>query len=101
MVVTNGSIELPKWKNCVFNISIDGTKEYYEKIRGLKMFLMMVVWFLVIVGLVLFFSKLFQIKSGDSRKSPLNSAMDILNERYARGEINTVEFKAKKRDLAG
>jgi len=34
MVVTNGSLELPKWKNCVFNISIDGTKEYYEKIRG-------------------------------------------------------------------
>jgi len=35
MVVTNGSLELPKWKNCVFNISIDGTKEYYEKIRGI------------------------------------------------------------------
>lgn len=34
MVVTNGSLELPCWKKCVFNISIDGTKEYYEKIRG-------------------------------------------------------------------
>jgi Fe-coproporphyrin III synthase len=34
MVVTNGSIELPRWKNCVFNISVDGTKEYHEKIRG-------------------------------------------------------------------
>jgi len=34
MVVTNGSFELPSWNNCVFNISIDGTKEYYEKIRG-------------------------------------------------------------------
>lgn len=65
------------------------------------MFLMMVVWLLVIVGLVFFFSRLFQTKSGDSGKSPLNSAMDILNERYARGEINTVEFNAKKRDLAG
>lgn len=38
MVVTNGSIELPKWKNCVFNVSVDGTKEYYEKIRGLKIY---------------------------------------------------------------
>lgn len=38
MVVTNGSIELPKWKNCVFNISVDGTKEYYERIRGLKIY---------------------------------------------------------------
>jgi Fe-coproporphyrin III synthase len=34
MVVTNGSIELPNWKNCVFNVSVDGTKEYYEKVRG-------------------------------------------------------------------
>ncbi len=34
MIVSNGSLELPKWKNCVFNVSVDGTKEYYEKIRG-------------------------------------------------------------------
>lgn len=34
MIVTNGTIELPKWKNCVFNVSVDGTKKYYEKIRG-------------------------------------------------------------------
>ena len=38
MVVTNGSMVLPKWKNCVFNVSVDGTKEYYEKIRGLKIY---------------------------------------------------------------
>jgi len=38
MIVTNGSIELPKWKNCVFNVSVDGTKKYYEKIRGLKIY---------------------------------------------------------------
>jgi len=34
MVVTNGTMELPKWKNCAFNVSVDGTREYYEKIRG-------------------------------------------------------------------
>lgn len=34
MVVTNGTIELPKWKNCVFNVSVDGTKDYYTEIRG-------------------------------------------------------------------
>ena len=38
MVVTNGSLELPKWKKCVFNVSVDGTKEYYEEIRGLKIY---------------------------------------------------------------
>lgn len=34
MIVTNGTIELPNWKNCVFNVSVDGTKQYYEQIRG-------------------------------------------------------------------
>ena len=34
MIVTNGSITLPKWKNCTFNVSVDGTKKYYEEIRG-------------------------------------------------------------------
>jgi Fe-coproporphyrin III synthase len=38
MVVTNGSMELPGWKNCVFNVSVDGTKNYYEKIRGIKIY---------------------------------------------------------------
>lgn len=34
MVVTNGTLKLPSWNNCVFNVSVDGTKEYYEKVRG-------------------------------------------------------------------
>ncbi len=34
MVVTNGTIELPTLTNCMFNVSVDGTKDYYEKIRG-------------------------------------------------------------------
>ncbi|MCK5085302.1 radical SAM protein [Candidatus Parcubacteria bacterium] len=38
MVVTNGSLELPEWKSCVFNVSVDGTKEYYEEVRGLKIY---------------------------------------------------------------
>jgi MoaA/NifB/PqqE/SkfB family radical SAM enzyme len=35
MVVTNGTIALPSWKRCVFNVSVDGTKDYYKQIRGL------------------------------------------------------------------
>ena len=38
MIVTNGSLELPSWKNCIFNVSVDGTKDYYEEIRGLKIY---------------------------------------------------------------
>lgn len=38
MIVTNGTMRLPKWKNCAFNISVDGTKKYYEKIRGVNFY---------------------------------------------------------------
>jgi MoaA/NifB/PqqE/SkfB family radical SAM enzyme len=34
MIVTNGTLELPKLKNCNFYVSVDGTKKYYEQIRG-------------------------------------------------------------------
>lgn len=33
-VMTNGTIELPKWRNCFFHVSVDGTKEVSEKLRG-------------------------------------------------------------------
>lgn len=38
MIVTNGTLDLPKWDNCVFNVSVDGTKGYYEKVRGLNIY---------------------------------------------------------------
>jgi hypothetical protein len=36
MIVTNGTIELPVLSNSVFNVSVDGTREYYEQIRGTR-----------------------------------------------------------------
>jgi putative membrane protein len=64
---------------------------------GIGMMLMMsLFWLLVIAGLALgvrwFMS---QGKEGRS-----DSALDILRQRYARGEINKEEFEAKKRDLS-
>ncbi len=33
-VVTNGTLPLPAWKDVRFYLSVDGTKDYYQKIRG-------------------------------------------------------------------
>lgn len=38
MIVTNGTFELPVLTNSVFNVSVDGTKKYYEEIRGAKVY---------------------------------------------------------------
>lgn len=63
---------------------------------GLGMMLMMLLfWVLVIVGLVVGIRWLFS-----QRKEPRSdSALEILRQRYARGEINKEEFEAKKKDL--
>lgn len=59
------------------------------------MFFMLLFWGLVIVGIVLGIRWL--INQGKDSRS--DSALEILRQRYARGEINKEEFEAKKRDL--
>jgi putative membrane protein len=49
----------------------------------------------VIVGLVLGIRWL----ATQGRESRSDTAVDILRQRYARGEIDTEEFEARKRDL--
>ena len=64
---------------------------------GFGMMLMMLVfWGLIIVGLVLGIRWLV----GQGRESRSDTAMDILRQRYARGEIDKEEFEARKRDLS-
>lgn len=63
---------------------------------GIGMMLMMlVVWGLVVVGLVLGIRWL--VRTG--RASSSDAALDILRQRYARGEIDREEFEARRRDL--
>jgi putative membrane protein len=62
---------------------------------GIGMMVMMLLfWGVVIVGLVLAVRAL---RRPDSAAG--DRALDILRERYARGEIDTQEFETRKRDL--
>ena len=59
------------------------------------MFMMLVVWGVVIAGIIIAIRWL----AGQTRTPRSDRALDILRERYARGEIGKDEFEAKKRDL--
>jgi putative membrane protein len=62
---------------------------------------MMIFWVLVLVGLIFLIKYL--IQSTNRVKSDAgggNNALEILKERYARGEIDTAEFEEKKKALA-
>lgn len=64
---------------------------------GIGMMLMMILfWALIIVALVLGIRWL--ITQGKEPRS--DSALEILRQRYARGEINKEEFETKKRELS-
>ena len=63
--------------------------------------LMLLFWILLIVGVVLLVRWL--VTGGTARPTqpdpPRNGALDLLRERYARGEIERDEFEQKRRDL--
>jgi len=62
---------------------------------------MIVFWILILVGLVFVIKWIAQTtsKKGDGGQRD-SRAIDILKERYARGEIDKGQFDAIKRDLA-
>lgn len=64
------------------------------------MILMLIFWILVIAGLVLLIRLLIQKTRKQAEViSGGSSALDILKDRYARGEIEKEEFEEKKKDL--
>ena len=62
---------------------------------------MLVFWVLVIMGLIFLIKWLIQSTKGESGRLLSNSsrALEILKERYARGDIDKQEFEEKKKDL--
>jgi putative membrane protein len=64
---------------------------------GFGMMIMMILfWVLIIVAVVLGIRWLI----GQGKDSRSDSALEVLRQRYARGEINKDEFDAKKKDLS-
>ncbi|MDX1639653.1 MAG: SHOCT domain-containing protein [Balneolaceae bacterium] len=57
---------------------------------------MMVLWWILIIAVTVAVVKF--VLPGN-RRPPEKSALEILKERYARGEIDKEEFEQKKRDL--
>jgi len=60
---------------------------------------MVLFWGLTIIGIAIIIKWLIGIPCGDNNTQPQKSALQILQERYARGEINREEFEEKKRNL--
>ena len=62
--------------------------------------IMMAFWILVIVGLVFLIKWLIQATKGGREVNRGGSrALEILKERYAKGEIQKEEYDAKKKDI--
>jgi putative membrane protein len=63
---------------------------------------MILFWALVILGIVILVKWIAgKNPSSEPGFPPVRTALDILKERYARGEIDKQEFEEKKRDLGG
>ena len=56
-------------------------------------------WIFILVIMIWFAKTFLESNQSQNNIKPNNSALNILNERYAKGEIEHDEFEQKKRDL--
>jgi putative membrane protein len=67
---------------------------------GFGGFFMILWWVLIIVGIVALVKWMVASSGTGSQGGAGSKALDILKERYARGEIDEQEYQKKKRDLS-
>ena len=60
--------------------------------------MMIIFWAFVIAGGVALF-RVFTRRSQNDHEMPVNTALEILKQRYAKGEISQEEFERMKQDL--
>ena len=60
---------------------------------------MVLWWVLIIIGIVMLVKWIGPSSGADGQGQSGSKALDILKERYARGEIDEQEFQKKKHDL--
>ncbi|HSE86783.1 MAG TPA: SHOCT domain-containing protein [Candidatus Binatia bacterium] len=58
--------------------------------------MMILVWLLIVVAVVVAVRWLMR----QGKESQSDSALEILRQRYARGEISREEFESRKKDLS-
>lgn len=74
--------------------------DYYPRHDGFEMIITVLCW-VAVITFVVFLVKRFGVCHGKHcGHFHGNSALDILKERYAKGEIEKKEFEEKKKDLA-
>ena len=87
-----------------WSLSVDLYSQYPSMHYGNIFFgwVFMLVWWVLIITAIVVFIKWLIEQFGEKKEGPAaKQAMDILKERYARGEIDKKEFEEKKKDLMG